>query len=334
VTLRVWSKPKYVLDEIPPTRQTDDMTQIYREVGWSLPRLVCIIDSPYFQDDLEREIERLRGKLSRAESKKSSKTDSAEKGKEKRALPPPITTTAPPESDASTALCEICEQPGHDLFSCPILKDDDSSAAKPDASSSKEYCEDCESYDHTSEHPRGASVDGTDTRGSCQLSTLSRCILASGTTHTLLFPISRRSRFSARESLELRLFESPCCTLSSIFRIIPFENLVASNSALYRIVFIRCVANICLPPAPDAINAFPQSARVFTMSSPSRDVKPDVAELEQQASQEAPVPQQEKLNLTLSYGDQRESAYTPLKSSAHSTVTLQSSASRLSLLPE
>jgi len=34
-------------------------------------------------------------------------------------------------------------------------------------------------------------------------------------------------------------------------------------------------------------------------------VKPDVAELEQQASQEAPAPQQEKLNLTLSYGDQQ-----------------------------
>lgn len=33
VTLRVWSKPKYVPDEYPLTRWTDDMAQIYREVG-------------------------------------------------------------------------------------------------------------------------------------------------------------------------------------------------------------------------------------------------------------------------------------------------------------
>jgi len=102
----------------------------------------------YREDDLEREIERLRGKLSRAGSKKSSKTDGAEKEKEKKEMkaPPPLITTT--ENDASAVLCEICEQPGHDLFSCPILKDNDSSAAEPSASS-KEYCEDCESYGHT-----------------------------------------------------------------------------------------------------------------------------------------------------------------------------------------
>ncbi len=51
------------------------------------------------------------------------------------------------------------------------------------------------------------------------------------------------------------------------------------------------------------------------MSSSSRDVKPDIAELEQQASQEAPATptvRAEKLNLTVSYGAQRESGYTPL----------------------
>ena len=119
-----------------------------------LPGDTCIIDSRLFQDDLEREIERLRGKLSRAGSRKSSKTDGAEKEKEKekekKAPPPPITTTAPPESEASNTICEICEQPGHDLFACPILKDDDDSATKKNGLNSKEYCEDCDSYDHIS----------------------------------------------------------------------------------------------------------------------------------------------------------------------------------------
>lgn len=159
--------------------------------------LFASLTHQFFQDDLEREIERLRGKLSRAESKKSSKMDGAEKEKqqdrEKGPLPPPITTTAPLESDGSAITCEICEQPGHDLFSCPILKDDDSSAAKPIASSPKEYCEDCESYGHTSKRHL-SSPNGTNARDSFQLSALSRCILASRTSHNLLIPLSRRSR--------------------------------------------------------------------------------------------------------------------------------------------
>jgi len=49
---------------------------------------------------------------------------------------------------------------------------------------------------------------------------------------------------------------------------------------------------------------------VFTMSSPERDVKPNIAEFEQGASQEAdapatPIARPEKLNLTLSYGTQQ-----------------------------
>jgi len=132
-----------------------------------------------------------------------------EKEKEKKAPPPPITTTAPPESGASDTICEICEQPGHDLFACPILKDDDNPVAKPNASNSKEHCEDCESYGHTGKRRPSVLFDGTNTRDSCQLSALSRCILASRTTHSLFFPVSRRLRFSARGSLELHLFDRP-----------------------------------------------------------------------------------------------------------------------------
>jgi hypothetical protein len=62
---------------------------------------------------------------------------------------------------------------------------------KPNVSSSKEYCEDCESYGHTGKHPLRLSFDGTNARDSRRLSTLSRCILASRTTHSLLLPLSR-----------------------------------------------------------------------------------------------------------------------------------------------
>jgi len=100
-----------------------------------------------------------------------------------------------------------------------------------------------------------------------------------------------------------------------MFRIILFENLVASNSALYCLdsnTLQIFAYHLLLTPS----TRFLQSARVFTMSSPPRDVKPDIDELKQQASQEAPASptvRQEKLNLTLSYGTQRESRYAPLQ---------------------
>jgi hypothetical protein len=52
------------------------------------------------------------------------------------------------------------------------------------------------------------------------------------------------------------------------------------------------------------------------MSSPAGDVKPDIEEFEQQGSQETPatpIVRPEKLNLTLTYGSQRESVSTPLQ---------------------
>lgn len=53
------------------------------------------------------------------------------------------------ESDGD--VCEICEQPGHDIFSCHLLKDDipsigsSSRTTYADANSPDLWCEDCES---------------------------------------------------------------------------------------------------------------------------------------------------------------------------------------------
>lgn len=65
------------------------------------------------------------------------------------------------------------------------------------------------------------------------------------------------------------------------------------------------------------------------MSSPAGDVKPDIMGFEQQGSQEAPatpIVRPEKLNITLSYGSQRESVYTPLQvfsSASHYPIELR-----------
>lgn len=61
-------------------------------------------------------------------------------------------------------------------------------------------------------------------------------------------------------------------------------------------------------------------------------MKPDIAEFEQQASQEAPATTQaEKLNLTVSYGTQRESGYTPLP--VFSSLEYHSTELRFALKP-
>ena len=48
-------------------------------------------------------------------------------------------------------MCEICERPGHDIFTCDLLKDDSSSAPhNSDKAGTRGdlYCEDCEETGH------------------------------------------------------------------------------------------------------------------------------------------------------------------------------------------
>lgn len=78
------------------------------------------------QDDLEREVERLRDKL----SKKTSRNGS-------------MNGVPPPTQSHGEDVCEICEQPGHDIFSCSLLKDDG-----PAKHEEELVCEDCEGRGH------------------------------------------------------------------------------------------------------------------------------------------------------------------------------------------
>ncbi|KDR75449.1 hypothetical protein GALMADRAFT_227098 [Galerina marginata CBS 339.88] len=95
------------------------------------------------KDELEQEVERLKEKLSRQKKISKNGHENAE-GRQRLSSASSISTT----SSGSISLgrgaevCEICEQPGHDIFNCSLLKDDSGRAAKD------VVCEDCESPGH------------------------------------------------------------------------------------------------------------------------------------------------------------------------------------------
>ena len=99
------------------------------------------------QDELERELERLREKLARSQRKASKNsteppTQSPVVGNDKLRS---VGTAA-----STQDVCEICERPGHDIFSCDLLKDGVPSTTLSNATALEElFCEDCEGRGHT-----------------------------------------------------------------------------------------------------------------------------------------------------------------------------------------
>ena len=96
-------------------------------------------------------MERLREKLARSQRKAS-----------KNSTEPPAHSPVVVADDevhgaspaASTQdVCEICEQPGHDIFSCDLLKDGMPSGTMSNAPAAEDLvCEDCEGRGHTAAH--------------------------------------------------------------------------------------------------------------------------------------------------------------------------------------
>jgi CAP-Gly domain-containing linker protein 1 len=103
------------------------------------------------QDELEQEIERLNEKLRKASSKRSGKSSSGPNAGDTSpaatAAPSPLkhnsslsngsaslaqisktngtaTVAAPAVANGDEPVCEICEKPGHDIFSCDLLRED------------------------------------------------------------------------------------------------------------------------------------------------------------------------------------------------------------------
>ncbi|KAL5485485.1 hypothetical protein ACEPAI_8127 [Sanghuangporus weigelae] len=125
------------------------------------------------KDELEREIERLRQKSSRRPSKSSTETlGNAEPRYHHSATSSTGTISlhvngssvkssadkdgGSAEAENDSEVCEICEAPGHDIFSCPLLKDGSAESAVPPKGQrggsapveTELYCEDCDGRGH------------------------------------------------------------------------------------------------------------------------------------------------------------------------------------------
>ncbi|KAI9437750.1 hypothetical protein H4582DRAFT_1957334 [Lactarius indigo] len=98
------------------------------------------------KDELEQEIEQLKEKLARSEKKSSKRANQA------MSLLSADSLDSLSDANQGTLtgdVCEICEQPGHDIFTCDLLRG--SAAPAPggkDAAPSELFCEDCENYGH------------------------------------------------------------------------------------------------------------------------------------------------------------------------------------------
>ncbi|KAG1828950.1 hypothetical protein EV424DRAFT_1383290 [Suillus variegatus] len=116
--------------------------QLNKEIG----ELEALVES---KDELEQELERLKEKLSR-NNKKSSKNCL-----EPTDLPPRKRSSTPNINRSSSEdVCEICERPGHDIFTCDLLRDETPPAReqnvvkKTNGDPSDLFCVDCEGHGH------------------------------------------------------------------------------------------------------------------------------------------------------------------------------------------
>ncbi|KAK6985240.1 hypothetical protein R3P38DRAFT_3102133 [Favolaschia claudopus] len=96
----------------------------------------------YREDELEQELERTKDKLAR--QRKSSKGSSEVVETRRRAGSVANSEVSDTQSEG---VCEICEKPGHDIFTCSLLSSGASTDDRP-TSDSELFCEDCESHGH------------------------------------------------------------------------------------------------------------------------------------------------------------------------------------------
>lgn len=96
------------------------------------------------KDELEQEIERLKEKISR-HKKMSKSSHDLEEGRN-RLSNVSSSTESSDNISAKGQVCEICERPGHDIFSCSMLRDDVGMNSR--TSTTPIFCEDCESPGH------------------------------------------------------------------------------------------------------------------------------------------------------------------------------------------
>ncbi|KAJ7497179.1 hypothetical protein FB451DRAFT_1075615 [Mycena latifolia] len=113
--------------------------RVAHDLNKEISELEALIESKiYREDELEQELERAKDKLAR--QRKSSKGSSEVVDTRRRA------ESMTPDVSDNEGICEICEKPGHDIFSCSLL----GAGTSPDGPSSgtELFCEDCESHGH------------------------------------------------------------------------------------------------------------------------------------------------------------------------------------------
>ncbi|KAK0199385.1 hypothetical protein DFS33DRAFT_1268680 [Desarmillaria ectypa] len=125
-----------------------DADWFFGKLNKEISELEALVESKiYREDELEQEIEHLKAKLAKkSSSSKINDTSSI------RRVP---STSSLASLDANAVVCEICERPGHDIFTCDLLKGDapapingTRSSMNGNAVDKSLFCEDCESYGH------------------------------------------------------------------------------------------------------------------------------------------------------------------------------------------
>ncbi|KAJ7132877.1 hypothetical protein C8R43DRAFT_1023761 [Mycena crocata] len=115
--------------------------RVVHDLNKEISELEALIESKiYREDELEQELERTKDKLAR--QRKSSKGSTEVMDTRRRAA----SVTSSEMSDTE-GVCEICEKPGHDIFSCSLLGAG-SPVDGPTSSGAELFCEDCESHGH------------------------------------------------------------------------------------------------------------------------------------------------------------------------------------------
>ncbi|KAJ6475245.1 hypothetical protein C8R47DRAFT_1142759 [Mycena vitilis] len=115
--------------------------RVVHDLNKEISELEALIESKiYREDELEQELERTKDKLAR--QRKSSKGSSEVVDTRRRAGS--VASSDVSDND-NEGVCEICEKPGHDIFTCSLLS---AGTSDDQASDSELFCEDCESHGH------------------------------------------------------------------------------------------------------------------------------------------------------------------------------------------
>ncbi|KAF9218496.1 hypothetical protein BS17DRAFT_791294 [Gyrodon lividus] len=126
-------------------------TRVTYDLNKEISELEALVESKiYREDELEQEVERLK-----TQGKKSSKNSiEADLGQRRASISTVVSSDDDLRSTPREGVCEICERPGHDIFTCDLLKEDAPTPLsrgklaprQPDIS--EQYCMDCEGYGH------------------------------------------------------------------------------------------------------------------------------------------------------------------------------------------